>query len=285
MQQVKVVTDSTANLPPELAQELGIRVVPYCVQFGSETFYEGVDLSREEFHRRIAAGVFPKTSQPPIGKFLEIFQDLAKDAAGIICITLTSCHSGGYASGMAAKEMMPDTPIEIVDSRCISMGTGFQAIAAARAAVLGKSLSEIVQIAEGIRSRAHHYIALDTLKYLQMGGRVSAFQSALAGMLSVKPILHVKDGFLLPFERVRTRARSLERIVEVTVGALGEGLPARVGVYHDQAAEECRRVLETLKGRLNIRESFTGELSLALTAHSGPGMVGVISYALGPDES
>ncbi len=284
MKQVKVVTDTTANVPDDLARELGIAIVPYCIQFGSETFYEGSELTRDEFHRRINDGIFPKTSQPPIGKFVEVFQQAAKDAAGLVCITLTSAHSGGYASAVAAAQMMPDIPIEVIDSKAISMGTGFLALAAARAAQKGKTLFEIVRIIEDIRSRLHHYIAMDTLKYLQMGGRVSTFQSVLASMLNVKPILHVRDGFLLPYERVRTRARSLERIVDITVKALGTMLPVRVAVLHDQAATECYNVLEALKSALNVAESFTGDLSLALTAHSGPGMVGIIGYTIGADE-
>jgi DegV family protein with EDD domain len=283
MKQVKVVTDTTANVPEDLAKELGIRIVPYCIQFGSETFYEN-ELSREEFHRRIGAGVFPKTSQPPIGKFVEIFQEAAKDASALICITLTSAHSGGFASAMAAREMVPEVPIEVVDSKAISMGTGYQAVAAARAARLGKSVNEIVPMLVAIRDRLHHYIAVDTLKYLQMGGRVSSFQAVLASMLSVKPILFVKDGALLPYERVRTRANSLQRVMEVTERALGRDLPVRLAVLHDQAAEDCRYVLDTLKSRLNVVESVTGELSLALTSHSGPGMVGVISYTVAPGE-
>jgi DegV family protein with EDD domain len=145
-------------------------------------------------------------------------------------------------------------------------------------------MSEIAAMIEGIRARVHHYIAVDTLKYLQLGGRVSSFQTALASMLSIKPILYVKDGVLLPYERVRTRVRSLERIVEATEIALGRTEPVRIAVLHDQAAEDCRRVLEELKARLNVCESFTGELSLALTSHSGPGMVGVISYNVGAGE-
>jgi DegV family protein with EDD domain len=273
MKQVKVVADTTSNLPPDLARELDIRTVPYCIQFGNETFYES-ELSRDEFHRRIANGVLPKTSQPPIGKFVEVFEEAAKDASGIFCCTLTSAHSGGYATAMAARELSPHIPITVFDSKAISLGNGFLAIAAARAARLGKSLSEIVTMAEAIRSRLHHYIAMDTLKYLQMGGRVSAFQTVLASMLSIKPILYVKDGVLLPYERVRTRVRSLERVVEVTVNSVGTDAPVRLGVLHDQAEEECH----------NVCESFTAELTLALTAHSGPGMVGVISYAVAPDE-
>lgn len=284
MKIVKVVADTTANLPEDIARELDIRVVPYCYQFGNETYYEGSGLSRDEFHKRIAAGVFPKTSQPPIGKFVEAFQEAARDAAGVLCVTLTSAHSGGYAAANAAKEMLPDLPIAIIDSKAISMGTGFLALAAARAGRLGRSLADIVPMVESMRDRLHHYIALDTLKYLQMGGRVSAFQTILASMLNIKPILFVKDGVLLPYERVRTRARSLERCIEVTENALGTSVPIRVAVFHDQAAEECRHVLDVLKSRLNVQESFSGELSLALTAHSGPGLVGIISYAVNPGE-
>ena len=282
MKQVKIVTDTTSNVPDDLARELGILKVPYCVQFGAETFYEP-DLSRTDFHRRIADGVFPKTSQPPIGKFVEIFKEAARDATGILCCTLTSAHSGGYSTAIAARELAPDVPIAVVDSKAISMGTGYLALAAARAARVGKSLAEIVTMLEGIRQRLHHYISLDTLKYLQMGGRVSTFQTVLASMLSIKPILYVKDGVLLPYERMRTRVRSLERIIDVTVNSIGQQ-PARIAVLHDQAPDECLQVLETLKSRLDVRESHSGELSLALTAHSGPGMIGIISYAVGPDE-
>ncbi len=125
---------------------------------------------------------------------------------------------------------------------------------------------------------------MDTLRYLQMGGRISSFQTVLASILNIKPILYVKDGVLLPYERVRTRVRSLERIMEITVNAVGREQPVRLAVFHDQAPQECRNVLEELKNRLNVCESFSGELTLALTSHSGPGMVGVISYAVGPDE-
>jgi DegV family protein with EDD domain len=284
MKQVKVVADTTADIPGDLAKELDIRVVPYCIQFGTETFYEGQDLTREEFHRRIAAGVFPKTSQPPIGKFVEVFQELAKEASAIICVTLTGAHSGGYGAAMAAKEMVPEVPIVVLDSRAISMGSGFLAVAAARAGIMGQSLGEILPMVLNMRDRLHHYIAVDTLKYLQMGGRVSAFQSMLANVLNVKPILFVKDGVLLPSERVRTRVRSLERIVELTEAALGTLQPVRIAVLNDQAAEECRQVLDALKSKLEVCESITGDLSLALTAHSGPGMVGIVSYTVSPDE-
>jgi len=283
MKHVKVVADSTANVPADLARELDIHIVPYCVQFDNDMFFED-QLSRLEFHGRINGGVFPKTSQPPVGKFVEVFQEAAKDASGLLCVTLTAAHSGGYASAMAAKALVPDIPIEVVDSRAISMGTGFLALAAARAGAMGQSLSDITKLVEGIRSRLHHFIAIDTLKYLQMGGRVSAFQTVLATMLSIKPVLYVKDGHLLPYERVRTRVRSLERIIEVTEEAVGASNPVRVAVFHDQAEDDARTVLDTLKKKLNVVESFTGEVSLAITAHSGPGMVGVISYAVEPGE-
>lgn len=283
MKHVKVVADTTANVPPHLARELDIRIVPYCVQFDNDTFYED-ELSRHEFHGRINGGVFPKTSQPPVGKFVEIFQEAAKDAAGLLCVTLTSAHSGGYGAAMAAKAFLPDVPIEVVDSKGVSMGSGFLALAAARAGAMGRSLADVTQMVERIRARMHHMIALDTLKYLQLGGRVSAFQTVLASMLSIKPILYVKDGTLLPYERVRTRARSLERIIEVTEEAIGADKPARIAVFHDQAEQDCLSVLETLKKKLNIIESFTGEVSLAITTHSGPGLVGIISYAVEPGE-
>ena len=150
MKHVKVVADSTANVPPDLAKELDIHIVPYCVQFDNDTFFED-QLSRHEFHGRINGGVFPKTSQPPVGKFVEVFQEAARDAAGLLCVTLTGAHSGGYASAMAAKALLPDIPIEVVDSRAVSMGTGFLALAAARAGAMGQSLADVTKLVESIR--------------------------------------------------------------------------------------------------------------------------------------
>jgi DegV family protein with EDD domain len=284
MKRIKVIVDSTGNLSPEIARQYDMRIIPLHIQFGMETFRDGVDMPRAEFHQRIAAGVFPKTSQPPVGVFAEMFTEEAATADGIICFTVTGAHSGTYGSALAATQMVPGPRIEIVDSRCLSFGTGLHALAAARAAQQGKSMDDILKIVAGVRSRMQHFMSLSTLKYLQMGGRVSTFQSVFASLLNVKPILYVKDGTLTPYERVRTRSRSIERMLELMTQAVGDQ-PVRLGIVHDSALEEAQQVLETLKKRINVQESFVDELDLALTCHSGPHMVGVIGYAVGPDET
>jgi len=284
MKPIKFVTDSTADIPPELLKKYDIRIAPIAIQFDKETFDEGHGLTRDEFFRRIDAGVFPKTSQPPAGAFAAIYRDLAKEASSIISINITSAHSGTVQSATLAKEMVPEADVEVVDSQAISMGTGFQVLAAARAAEQGRSKEEILGMVRGMIGRMHHYLCLDTLKYLEMGGRVSSFQSMFASLLNVKAILTVKDGALSPYGRVRTRSKSIERLIEIAEAALGRGDPVRLAIMHTRAETEARQVADALKSRLDVREMFLGELALSLTVHAGPGLVGVIGYAIGPGE-
>lgn len=282
---IKIVTDSSVDLPADVLKKYDISVVPLAIQFGQETFNEGSpQLTRQEFYRRIEAGVFPRTSQPPAGAYAAIFNELAGEASGILCLTITAAHSGTYNSALMAKEMVPQADIEVIDSAALSMGTGFQALAAARAAAAGKSKEEIMRLVVDLRNRMHHYFCLDTVKYLEMGGRVSHFQSMFASLLNLKPILSVRDGTLSPYERVRTRSKSVDRLVEIVEQKLGAGAPVRLAVLNTQAEAEAERVSNELHRRLNVRESFRGELSLTLTVHAGPGLVGVIGYAIGPDE-
>ncbi len=284
MKPIKFVTDSTADIPPELLKKYDIRVAPIAIQFGKETFDEGHGLTKEEFFRRIDAGVFPKTSQPPAGAFATHFRELAKEASSIISINITSAHSGTVQSAIVAKDMVPEADVEVVDSLAISMGTGFQVLAAARAAEQGKSKEEILRMVRGMIGRMHHYLCLDTLKYLEMGGRVSSFQSTFASLLNVKAILTVKDGALSPYGRVRTRSKSIERLIEIVEENLGTSDPVRLAIMHTRAEAEARQVADVLKARLKVREMFMSELALSLTVHAGPGLVGVIGYAVGPDE-
>jgi len=146
MRPVKVVTDSTCDIPPDLLKTYDIYVAPMCIQFGTSTFQEGVDISRDYFWRRVDEGIIPKTSQPAAGVLARIYKRLADEGADIISVHITSVHSGTYQTALLAKGMVPGATIEVIDSRAISLGTGYQALAAARAAAEGKSLQDIVRI-------------------------------------------------------------------------------------------------------------------------------------------
>lgn len=208
---VKVVTDSVSDLPPDLAASYGISIVPAKVLFGTEQFSDGVDITTDEFFQRLASSpTLPTTSQPSVGDFVEVFDSVGEDADGIVCITCSSKVSGTYNSAVQAKEeTAASCPVEVVDSAQASMGEGLVAVAAARAAQSGADLAGVVGAAEDALARARMLGLLDTLEYLQKGGRIGRARAMVGTLLKVKPIITVEDGLVHEFGKERTRARGL----------------------------------------------------------------------------
>ncbi len=274
---VKIVTDSTADIPPSLLEEYDIRVVPICIQFGTETYLEGVDIDRPTFFRRLEE-VMPTSTQPSPGQFLEVYRGLAEEGHSILSIHITSRHSGTYQSALLARSMIPEADIEVFDSLSISMGTGYQVLAAARAAEKGKSVGEILQLLEGIRSRMNIYFTVATLKYLRRSGRVGRLAGVLASLLNVKPIIKVEDGLLEAFEKVRTRGKSLDRLVELTAEAVGTTDPVKLAVVHAEVPEEADALRIRLEATFNCDEMHVVDMACSLIVHGGPGTIGVVSY-------
>ena len=277
---IKIVTDSTADVPKELLERYDIRVVPITIQFGNETYEEGITIDRPTFFRKLEGDVIPTSSQPAPGKFVEVYQELAEEGHSILTIVVTSKHSGTYQSALLAKSMLPEADIEVFDSLSISMGTGYQVLAAARAAEEGKGMGEILQLLEGIRSRMNLHFTPATLKYLQKSGRVGKLAGALGSLLNVKPIIKVEDGTLEAFQNVRTRSKALERLVELTVEAVGTSNPVKVAVIHAEVPAEAEALRERLERTLNCEEMHVVDLACSLTVHGGPGIIGIISYNL-----
>jgi len=276
---IKVVTDSTADIPSELLERYDIRLVPINIQFGTETYREGIDIDRPTFFRKLDEyPTIPTSSQPSPGQFVEVFRPLAEDGHAIISIHVTSKHSGTYQSALLAKSMLPEANIEVFDSLSISMGTGYQALTAARAAEEGKSMGEIIELLEGIRARTSLYLTPATLRYLQKSGRVGTLSGVLASLLDIKPIIHVEDGTLDVREKVRTRGRALQRMVELIMEDLAGARSVRLAIPHVEALEETRWLGEQLEAVLNCVETHIVDLACSLTVHGGPGLVGVIAY-------
>ena len=274
---IKIVTDSTADVPQELMERYDIRQVPINIQFGTETYQEGIEIDRPTFYRKLEE-VMPTSSQPSPGQLVEVYRPLAEDGHSIISIHVTSKHSGTYQSAVLAKSMLPEADIEVFDSLSISIGTGYQVLAAARAAEEGKSMGEIIQLLEGIRSRMHLYLTPATLKYLQKSGRVGKLAGAMASLLNVKPIIKVEDGVLEAFEKVRTRGKALDRLVELTEEAVGTTEPVKLGIPHAQIPAEAEKLKERLESTFNCDEMIVVDLACSLTVHGGPGVIGIISY-------
>lgn len=274
---IKIVTDSTADVPQELMERYDIREVPINIQFGTETYQEGIDIDRPTFFKKLEE-VMPTSSQPSPGQFVEVYKELVEQGHSIISLHVTSKHSGTYQSGLLAKSMLPEAGIEVFDTLSISIGTGYQVLAAARAAEEGKSMGEIIQILEGIRSRMYLYLTPATLKYLQKSGRVGKLAGALASLLNVKPVIKVEDGVLEAFQNVRTRNKAIDRMVELTAEVVGTTEPIKIGIPHAEAPTEAEELRERLERTFNCDEMHVVDLACSLTVHGGPGVIGLISY-------
>lgn len=270
-----VVTDSTADLPAELARSLGIEVVPLTVMFGSESFSDGETIGVDEFYERLGQSAeFPTTSQPSPGQFIEKYRAVGEQADEILSIHLSGELSRTYNSALqAARELGDDGPhIEVVDSRTVSMGQGLIVIAAARAAQQGAGLDEVAALIRDLIERTQVFFLLDTLENLRRGGRIGRASAFLGTLLRFHPILTVADGVVHPLERPRSRKRGIARLIALVEAALPIEAVA-VCTSGDRAAAE--EVAGQLGGFLAEGEPVVSDLGPVVGAHAGPGAIGV----------
>ena len=278
---IKVIADSTCNLSQETLDEYDIRIAPIPIQFGEETFEEGVDIDRDVFYKKIEdTGIMPTSSQPTPAWFGRYYQELHQQGHSILVITVTGKHSGTFNSATMAKSLAPEADVHIFDSKSISLGTGWMVLEAVRAIKAGVAQSEVVSRIEAIRERARLFITPATLKYLQMSGRVGTLQGALASLLSIKPIIHLKDGLLEVMENVRTRGKALDRMIQHLDDAVGRNTPINLAVIHARAREEGLVLLEHAKDAFNVQETLFGDLVASLAVHGGPGIIGLFAYPI-----
>jgi len=272
---IGVLTDSSCNLPREIIEDLGIEIVPLYVQIGTET-YEEFDITTTELCRKMREGILPQTSQPPPGKFEEVFKKMAERFKSIIAILITSKHSGTYNSAQVARAMLPELDIEVVDSLSIATGTGFLAEAAARAARKGKTKDEILSLIHWLRDRINIVATVSTLKYLHASGRVGAIKTMMASLLDVKPILSMKEGEVVVIGQTRTRSRSLEQIVSHVVKAAERLGKVDLSVLHADCHEEALMLREVLSEKVRPNRIFVAEITSVIAVHGGPGLIGVV---------
>ena len=269
---VAVVVDSTADIPKHLREELNISVVPLTILFGKEAFLDGVELSNDQFYSRLVEGnIHPTTSQPSPGAFVEVYENLAQDHEGIISIHLSGHLSGTVRSAQQAIEMGPNVPIRVIDSGSVSMGIGFLGIEAARMAQAGKSLDEIATHIESLTPKIRLWAVLDTLKYLERGGRIGRTRAFLGTLLNVKPMIQIR-GEVLPSEQVRTHKKAIARMVDL---ASAEAPYRQLAVLYstgEHYAEELANQLAAIHPRDQI---IVSQLTGVIGVHGGPGVVGV----------
>ena len=280
---IRIVTDSTCDLPEAEVARHRIHVVPIIIAFGTESYREGVTIDPPTFYRRIEEeGVLPTTSQPSPGDFAEAYRALAAEGADtILSLHVTGKLSGTCRSAEMAAEMVKDlVRVYVFDSLAGSAALGYMALEAARMAEKGADAATILSRLEAIRRRVHFLLTLQDLRFAQMSGRVGRLQGALASLLNVKPIIYLEDGLLDVAERVRTRKRAVDRMIEMMKERVGTSLPVRLAVVHAEAPEEAQMLLERALQTFNAQESFLEDLAISLAVHFGPGTLGLIAYSI-----
>lgn len=270
---VAVVVDSTADIPEQLREELNISVVPLTILFGKEAFLDGVELTNDQFYSRLIEGnVHPSTSQPSPGAFAEMYERLAQNHEGIISIHISGHLSGTVRSAQQATELVPQVPIRVIDSTSVSMGVGFLGIEAARMAQAGKSLDEIAQRIESMTPNVRLWAVLDTLKYLERGGRIGRTRAFLGTLLNVKPMIQIR-GEVLPSEQVRTHKKAIARMVEL---ATAEAPYEHLAVLYSTGQQHAEELLNQLAALHPRDQIVISQLTGVIGVHGGPGVVGVI---------
>ena len=265
-----VVTDSTADLPNEWRDRYGVEVVPLKVLFGKETFRDGVDMTNEEFFRRLAASnALPTTSAPSPGEFAEVYRRLAKDHDGCISIHIGAQLSATVEAARVGAQAVDGFKVEVIDSQTVSMPIAFLCRVAAECDSLDEATAALRKRIPKTRVLA----LLDTLRYLEMGGRLSRAQAMIGTMLDLKPLLLVADAEIKPVDRVRTRARAIPRMVDYFEG----DLPIeQVAVMHAQAADEAGQIAGALRKDFPDSEVAVGQIGCVLGTHTGPKALGIV---------
>ena len=273
---VRIVTDTSCDLPPSLEQELqelGVIMVRFIFRFGLEEC-EDKTIPMKEFLAR-AESTWPTTSVPSSGAFAQAFRECVEAGDEVVCITITSNHSATYSAAVLASQEFPSGQVTVVDSKSLSIAQGLLVLAAARAAQEGKSLEAVVETIKELQQHLHLFITLDTVEYLVKGGRASRLSGIMAGLLKIRPILTLLDGELTLLEKPRGRKAAEQKLIELAKGHF----PAEtVGVAHIACEEKARELVSELALQTGFPEEkiLLAETGMVLATHGGPGTLGMV---------
>ena len=275
MARVKIVTDSTSDIPSNLAEELGIEVVPLNVHFGDKVYRDGIDLTNDQFYEMLTQSAeLPKTSQPSAGDFDNVYSRYCDEDQSIASIHISSKLSGTLNSAQVARENFKlRCHIDLFDTLSTSMGLGLIAMNAARAANDGADRTEIADLVRKLINNVHIYFFVDTLEYLQKGGRIGRAQALLGSLLNIKPVLKLEEGEVHPVERVRTRSKALDRLVEFV-----ELFPhiEEVAILHSTSPDDVNELVERVNPFYPREKVLIGQYGPVIGTHVGPGGICVI---------
>lgn len=272
---VKILTDSTADIPADLAQELDITIVPIYILFGIQSYRDGIDIDHDTFYRRLLGGEQPTTSQPTPQDFIQAYEKIVPGADGLCSIHISSGLSGTYSSAVQAANTKPwPCPINVIDTRLLSISHGILAIKAARMAKKGKSLEEITRSVESMMKRVRLLVLFDTLKYLERGGRIGKAKSLVGSVLSVKPLLSMRDGEFVPVGQVRNRKKGIDKLVDLV--ATPEGIE-EICILYSTTLDEANALAEQLDPIFPQEKTLVARLGAGLAPHGGPGVLAIVT--------
>uniref|UniRef100_A0A7C5V4C1 DegV family protein n=1 Tax=Caldicellulosiruptor owensensis TaxID=55205 RepID=A0A7C5V4C1_9FIRM len=276
---VTIITDSTCDLSPQMLKKFGIKMVPLNVYFGEEVYKDWVELDPVTFYQKLTQSTeLPRTSQPSPEDFVNVFKEEIENGNEVVSIHLSSKLSGTYNSACLARDMLDSSKIFVVDGKTASIGTGILAILAKRLADEGKSAKEIVETITKKTTTIRHLFAVETLEYLKKGGRISPAKATLGNILNIKPILHLVDGVVEPFDKVRGMKRALPRIIE-EVKKKGLDLSKQLcGLSYAGTIEEAKEQAKIIQRELEIGELIITQIGSVIGTYVGPGTVAFIFF-------
>lgn len=276
-----VMTDSTAYIPKQLRESESIHMVPLSVVFGEVSYQEEMDLTTDEFYRMVKdAENLPKTSQPSIGNIIEKLEELAIDYDAVISVHLSSGISGTYQAVVSAGEMVEGITVYPFDSEISCLPQGFYALEAAKMARDNASPESIIDRLEEMKQHMRAYFMVDDLGHLQRGGRLNGAQVLIGSLLQVKPILHFVDKMIVPFEKIRTRKKALNRIIGLLEEDINKGKPLKVAIIHGNCEEAALELKRELEGKYNLIDCHISYFGPVIGTHLGQGSIGIGWYPI-----
>ena len=285
MNNVAIIIDSTTTIPEDLLEKYQISKVPVNLIIGDKVYLDGVDMAPVQYYAMLKnMKVLPTTSAPPAGTFLDVFRDAGKTTNQILCITISSKFSAVYDVVRQAKELadeeLPDTNVQVFDSRTAAGATAFIVLEAARSAAAGKSMEQVIEVAEHIRSKVQLISILDTLEYLARGGRISKPAAWFGNLLNIKPMLQTRteDGTASQLGRARSIKKGIEQLLSIMKERVGNK-PVHVMVQHTNVPEEAEKLKEKVASAFNCVELYVNDYTLVMGTHTGPGLLAIAFYA------
>ena len=272
---IKIVTDSTSDLDSSIAEDLGITIVPLNVHFGESVFKDGIDLDTDQFFDKLINGnVFPSTSQPSLGEFVDVYKEISQPGDVIISVHVSSKLSGTINSAQQAANTLSGTvDVRIVDTQQVSMTVGLSAVGAAQAAREGKSVEECIAVAESVARRSNFFALFDTLEYLEKGGRIGKARSLIGGLLKIRPILRVEDGEIGQFSKARSRNMGMLKLEEAVreLGKLDD-----IAIVYSTDGSDAEKLAATVKELLpDDKSPFLTRVGPVIGTHAGPNLVAI----------